>query len=204
MHGLDLRTEGKEESVSAPFTEEMCVEQRDEHEGVREKEEGWWSVNLVFAFLVLINFVVYLDRGIIPGASSEFVEFVEITTEAAKPDVYVGALQSAFIIGLSVAAVCFGSLAETYPRFYLMGVGLLLWNIAALFIGRLMSGVGEASFITVAPPMIQDYGGHHQGRWLSGFYAMIPFGTAVGFGYGSIVASISALRWPMAFLLLFP
>eukprot|EP00921_Rhytidocystis_pertsovi_P026664 GHVQ01043014.1.p1 GENE.GHVQ01043014.1~~GHVQ01043014.1.p1 ORF type:complete len:623 (+),score=110.28 GHVQ01043014.1:535-2403(+) len=82
--------------------------------------------------------------------------------------------------------------------------GLSWWmhSYKALFIGRLMSGVGEASFITVAPPMIQDYGGHHQGRWLSGFYAMIPFGTAVGFGYGSIVASISALRWPMAFLLL--
>ena len=56
---------------------------------------------LVIVIVVfLMNIVNFLDRGIIPGASEEFVEFITVSGPFRKDqDVYLGMLQSSFIIG---------------------------------------------------------------------------------------------------------
>lgn len=38
------------------------------------------------------------------------------------------------------------------------------------------------------------------GKGIGAFYAMIPFGTAVGFAYGSVIASTKH-GWPLAYFL---
>ena len=62
----------------------------------------------------------------------------------------------------------------------MVGVGLCIWVLATflsgiahrvdkyefLFVARMLSGVGEASFQCVAPPFISDLGG--DGKWSAG------------------------------------
>ena len=91
------------------------------------------------------------------------------------------------------------------------GRGLIVWISAAVIAGlarttrsysllllaRMLSGVGEAGFVTVGGPFIQDAGGAAMGLWLGIFYAAIPTGTALGYGYGAVIAS--AWNWSVAF-----
>jgi predicted MFS family arabinose efflux permease len=118
-----------------------------------------------------------------------------------------GLLQSAFIGGYSAASVVFGYLTTILPPFKVTAAGLLIWIIAiamcasassyyVLLGGRILSGVGEASFQAVIPPWIQDNAPREMvGMWLSIFFTAIPVGTAVGFGYGAVVSTALGWRW---------
>ncbi|PKA53911.1 putative sphingolipid transporter spinster like 3 [Apostasia shenzhenica] len=74
-----------------------------------------------------------------------------------------GVLSSAFMVGLLVASPIFASLAK-----------------------RLV-GVGEASFISLAAPFIDDNAPVAQKTaWLAAFYMCIPTGIALGYVYGGL------------------
>lgn len=56
--------------------------------------------------------------------------------------------------------------------------------------GRLLSGVGEASFVTVVPPLITETAPPgERGLWLSLFYTAQPMGAGIGYVYGSAMAT---------------
>lgn len=66
-------------------------------------------------------------------------------------------LQSAFVIGFTVAAPIFGHLSHRVRSTYLMSLGLAIWvgssalagfswNYYSLLLGRVLIGIGEASF----------------------------------------------------------
>jgi MFS family permease len=168
------------------------------------------------SFFVFANFFNYLDRGIIPGAASEFDGFIEGSVEfdddMSNVDTYLGLLQSAFVVGMSISMPIFANLVHTRPPFRLVGIGLAVWCVSAVLAGlskqtnsfsvlvlaRMLSGVGEASFQVVAAPYIQDNGGEAQGMWLGFYYTAIPFGTCVGYGFG---AAIATTDWSLAFYL---
>nr|GFD49317.1 probable sphingolipid transporter spinster homolog 2 [Tanacetum cinerariifolium] len=72
---------------------------------------------------------------------------------------------SAFMVGLLVASPIFASMAKSYNPFRLIAVGLSVWTFAAIGCGisigfwtitvcRMLVGVGEASFISLAAPFI--------------------------------------------------
>lgn len=76
-----------------------------------------------------------------------------------------GVLASAFMVGLLVASPIFAEATKRYNALRLMGVGLAIWTAAtlgcALSIGfwsillfRMLVGVGEASFVSLAAPFI--------------------------------------------------
>lgn len=57
---------------------------------------------------------------------------------------------------------------------------------------RLLSGVGEASFVTVVPPLITETAPPgERGVWLALFYTAMPVGAGLGYVYGSVLASSS-------------
>jgi len=175
------------------------------------------SPKFLCLFFVFANFFNYLDRGIIPGAASEFDGFIEESSEGIPKDhvdTYFGVLQSSFIVGLSISMPIFANLVHTQPPFLLVGIGLAVWCASAVVAGlaqqtnsytvlvlaRMLSGVGEASFQVVAAPYIQDHAGDAKGLWLGYYYTAIPFGTCIGYGYGAILAG-SPLGWSFAFYL---
>ena len=107
-----------------------------------------------------------------------------------------GLLTSAFFICYMVAAPFVGRLADLYPRRLLMVGGALLWSsvtlltaithsFETLFIRHTIIGIGEATFVTIAPAFLSDmFPEHRRGRVLSIFYLAIPGGTALGYLLG--------------------
>ncbi|KAK6776133.1 hypothetical protein RDI58_027134 [Solanum bulbocastanum] len=107
---------------------------------------------------------------------------------------------------------------EFVNPFRLIGVGLTVWTFAtagcglsinfwSITICRMMVGVGEASFISLAAPFIDDNAPVDQKTaWLGIFYMCIPTGIAVGYVYGGLVGSLLNWRWAFGIeaLLMFP
>lgn len=122
-----------------------------------------------------------------------------------------GLLPAAFMVGLLISSPIFAEAAKHAGGFRLIGVGLAIWSAATLgsalspgfmtlVISRMAVGVGEASFVSLAAPFIDDNApAAAKTRWLATFFLCIPSGYALGFIYGGIVAA--ALGWRAAFLL---
>ncbi|KAF3439140.1 hypothetical protein FNV43_RR17415 [Rhamnella rubrinervis] len=120
-----------------------------------------------------------------------------------------GVLSSAFMVGLLVSSPIFASLAKSHNPFRLIGVGLSVWTFATAGCGisfnfwsialfRMLVGVGEASFISLAAPFIDDNAPTGQKTaWLAVFYMCIPTGIAMGYVYGGLVGTY--LNWRYAF-----
>lgn len=164
----------------------------------------------VYCALVLISFLNYTDRAILPGSANEFLQLISSTLSTNRPDIYLGILQSSFIVGFSFASIIVGHLVHFRGPFYLCAAGLGLWvvstilsgigfyfdSFALLLIGRMMSGIGEASFVCIAPPWIAKYAPEgRQGRWLAIFYTALPVGTAFGYSYAAFIATFLGVHW---------
>ncbi|KFK34862.1 hypothetical protein AALP_AA5G203000 [Arabis alpina] len=118
-----------------------------------------------------------------------------------------GVLSSSFMVGLLIASPIFASLAKSFNPFRLIGVGLTVWTIAVLGCGssfafwfivlcRMFVGVGEASFISLAAPFIDDNAPQKQkAAWLGVFYMCIPSGVALGYVYGGYVGKHFSWRY---------
>lgn len=164
----------------------------------------------LFITLSVMNLLNFIDRGIIPGSTNEFNQFIENDLDTNTPDVYLGLLQSSFIVGLLIGMISFGHLIHFYGRFYLVAIGCSLWILAVFLSGisqavesyiflafaRMLSGAGEASLQVVVSPLIQEMAPEEQrGKWLSVFYTAIPVGTALGYAYSSLLAGSVGWQW---------
>ena len=154
------------------------------------------SLLWIFFFINLLN---YVERSIIPGSVVEIEEFVGRVI-GHDPATFVGMLQSAFILGFSVACVVFGFFVSLQSPFSVICIGLgvwtaatvmsgCAWNYASMFIARLFSGVGEAAFQIVVPAFIDDYSPKDLvGSSMSILYMAIPVGTAIGYTLSGYIA----------------
>ncbi|CAI8618022.1 unnamed protein product [Vicia faba] len=188
---------------------------------------SWFTPKRLLAIFCVINMLNYLDRGAI--ASNGVNGHRETCTggtcksgSGIQGDFNLnnfedGVLSSAFMVGLLLASPIFASLSKSVNPFRLIGVGLTVWTIATLCCGlsfdfwsitfcRMLVGVGEASFISLAAPFIDDNAPVAQKTvWLSIFYMCIPGGYALGYVYGGLVGSHFGWRyafWVEAVLML--
>jgi MFS family permease len=127
----------------------------------------------IILLLCLINFLNYVDRGIIPGAPEVFEDFIRNTLGVAvsRQALFFGILASSFIASYAIFSILFGYLSTYYPPFNIIICGMSIWCIATtccglaqyiesyylLLLGRVLTGVGEASFQCTAAPLIDDY-----------------------------------------------
>jgi MFS family permease len=168
----------------------------------------------VFVVLFVLNLLQYIDRGIIPGSTNQFSALVVLSLGTDSPDVYIGLLQSSFIIGFATASLIFARLVHYYSPFYLALVGMSIWCVAVLASGiavaldsyvllilaRCLSGVGESSLQCSIPPWIESKAGPgSKGSWLGLFYSAIPVGTAFGYTYSSLMSECCGAKY--AFIL---
>ncbi|XLS73692.1 hypothetical protein HN51_030557 [Arachis hypogaea] len=181
---------------------------------------SWFTPKRLLALFCVINLLNYVDRGAIAsngvnGSRGTCTEGGTCTSGTGiQGDFNLnnfedGVLSSAFMVGLLVASPIFASLAKSVNPFRLIGVGLSVWTVATLCCGfsfnfwsisvsRMLVGVGEASFISLAAPFIDDNAPVSQKTaWLAIFYMCIPTGYAIGYVYGGLVGSY--IGWRSAF-----
>ncbi|CAM8926691.1 unnamed protein product [Rhodiola kirilowii] len=181
---------------------------------------SWFTPKRLLALFCTINLLNYVDRGTIAsnGVNGERRSCTEdgtcssgsgIQGDFNLSDFEDGLLSSAFMVGLLIASPIFASLAKSFNPFRLIGVGLSVWIVAvtgcgfsfnfwSIAICRMLVGVGEASFISLAAPFIDDNAPPPQkAAWLGVFYMCIPSGIALGYVYGGLIGSY--FNWRYAF-----
>ncbi|XP_016201107.1 probable sphingolipid transporter spinster homolog 2 isoform X1 [Arachis ipaensis] len=181
---------------------------------------SWFTPKRLLMIFCVINTLNYVDRGAIASngvnGNLEICDDSGICTAATgiQGDFHLsnfqdGVLSSAFMVGLLIASPIFASLAKSHNPFRLIGVGLSVWTFAiagcgssfdfwSIAICRMLVGVGEASFISLAAPFIDDNAPVEQKTaWLATFYMCIPAGTALGYVYGGLVGG--QFNWRIAF-----
>ncbi len=157
----------------------------------------------ILGVLTAINFVNYVDRYLVAAVSPKFQE------ELGLSNAQTGFTISAFMLGYFLTSPAFGWLGDrrfakaggdaTTIRRWLMAIGVLLWSVAtaasglahgatSMVLARIAVGVGEASYATLAPTIIDDLAPPaKKNRWLAIFYLAIPVGSALGFLLGGVL-----------------
>ena len=166
------------------------------------QEGGVFALKL----LTLINLINYGDRLVASSLKSELQSAFNLND-----------FQSTFP-GLGMA-VCFTIFAGIFgwlndkrfvDRRIIVAAGVAFWSamtcltassnsFALLIIFRSLVGVGEASYGTVAGPILFDFFPVIDRNVAYGIYFLaVPIGSAIGYGLGGVVGS--ALGWRWAFI----
>jgi MFS family permease len=114
-----------------------------------------------------------------------------------------------FLLGYFVTAPLFGKLGDRMSRKRLIACGVLTWSAATVFSGiagtlgtliaaRVLVGIGEASYATLAPTIIDDITPpEKKGKTLAIFFLAVPVGAACGYLLGGMLQE--AWGWRAAF-----
>src|SRR5438045_5000660 len=101
-----------------------------------------------------------------------------------------------------------GVLADRWSRKVMIVLGALLWsattlltaithNYTELLVRHTVVGIGEATFVVIAPAYIADlFSIERRGRMLAYFYLAIPVGSAVGYIVGGLLGTKYGWRAP--------
>ncbi|KAG7671421.1 hypothetical protein KSW81_003559 [Nannochloris sp. 'desiccata'] len=161
-------------------------------------------------FLIIfccLQLLIYAERG---AFASNGIN-ASLKEEFSLSLIEDGLLPAAFMVGLLISSPIFAEAAKHTRAFYLIAIGLSIWAAAvfvsglsigffSLLLCRMAVGVGEASFVALAAPFIDDVAPPQaKAKWLAIFFLCIPCGFALGFLYGGLVAS--SLGWRFAFFI---
>ncbi|VDM97228.1 unnamed protein product, partial [Onchocerca ochengi] len=148
---------------------------------------SFWSAKrkcATIGILLLINLLNYMDRVTIASVLTQIQKYFDIGDSSA------GLLQTVFIVFYIIFAPICGYYGDRYNRKFIIEIGLIVWMIAVLLstlcgpthfylflLCRGIVGIGEASYVTVAPTIIADmYTGNRRSSALMVFYFAIPIG----------------------------
>jgi MFS family permease len=156
------------------------------------------------ALLVLtaLNLLNYADRNVL------FAVQPLVQDEFHLSKIQVGYLTSAFLGFYMIAAPFVGPLADRYSRKLIIALGAIFWSALTLLtavthtytqllIRHTLVGIGEATFVTIAPTFVADlFAQETRGRILGVFYLAIPVGSAAGYLLGGNLAPQHGWRFP--------
>jgi len=156
------------------------------------------------ALLVLttLNLLNYVDRSVLFAVQP----LVEAEFHLSKTQ--IGYLTSAFLAFYMIAAPFTGPLADRYSRKLIIVLGAIFWSALTLLtafthtywellIRHTLVGVGEATFVTIAPTFVADlFEEKTRGRIFGIFYLAIPVGTAAGYLLGGKLGPEYGWRFP--------
>jgi MFS family permease len=148
---------------------------------------------VILALLTGLNLLNYLDRLVISAVLPKIQE------ELVLSNFLGGLLATVFLVGYFATSPIFGALGDRVARKWLITLGVLVWSAATvasglaktgtgLLLARVVVGIGEASYATLAPTIIDDVTPpERRGRALAIFYAATPIGAALGYLVGGFV-----------------
>ena len=152
--------------------------------------------------LTALNLLNYVDRNVLFAVQPLVQDEFHVT------NAQIGYLTSAFLGFYIVAAPFVGPLADRYSRKLIIALGAFFWsgltlltavthNYTELLIRHTLVGVGEATFVTIAPTFVADlFAEEKRGRILGIFYLAIPVGSAAGYLLGGNLAPQYGWRFP--------
>lgn len=148
---------------------------------------------VVLALFTGLNLLNYLDRYVLAAV------LPKVQGELGLSNTVAGLLGTVFLAGYSVTSPIFGALGDRMRRTLLIALGIFVWSAAtcasglaagalSLLAARAFVGVGEASYATLSPTIIDDTTPEaRKGRALAIFYAAAPIGSALGYLVGGFV-----------------
>ncbi len=152
--------------------------------------------------LTALNLLNYIDRSVL------FAVQPLVQDEFHISKTQVGYLTSAFLLFYMIAAPFTGPLADRYSRKLIIILGAVFWSgltlltavthtYTELLIRHTLVGIGEATFVTIAPTFVADlFPEERRGRILGVFYLAIPVGTAAGYLLGGRLGTTHGWRFP--------
>ena len=152
--------------------------------------------------LTALNLLNYIDRSVL------FAVQPLVQAEFHISKTQVGYLTSAFLLFYMIAAPFTGPLADRYSRKLIIIFGAVFWSgltlltavthtYTELLIRHTLVGIGEATFVTIAPTFVADlFPEERRGRILGIFYLAIPVGTAAGYLLGGKLGPAHGWRFP--------
>src|SRR5271170_5926814 len=152
--------------------------------------------------LTALNLLNYVDRSVL------FAVQPLVQSEFHLSNTQVGYLTSAFLLFYMIAAPFVGPLADRYSRKRIIVGGAIFWSgltlltavthtYTELLIRHTLVGIGEATFVTIAPVFVADlFAEKMRGRILGVFYLAIPVGSAAGYLLGGNLAPHYGWRFP--------
>jgi predicted MFS family arabinose efflux permease len=175
--------------------------------GARERGRGAIrNPAVVLALLTTLNLLNYVDRYVMSAVLPRVQDDLHLSNFMG------GSLFTVFLIGYFATSPIFGTLADRAApggRKRLLMLGVSIWSAAtvasglvhgtaSLFAARAVVGVGEASYATIAPTLIDDLAAPAKNaRWMAIFSAASPVGSALGYVIGGAVEH--AHGWRAAF-----
>jgi len=158
---------------------------------------------VMIPLLFMLSFFVYYDRGGLSAALNSAQE--QLLDDRASQS---GAVASCYLFGFCVASPVFALLGARHPPLKMSAIGMFVWCIGAFTTGwpspswishfvwlagsRLLTGIGEASFLAFAGTIIDIIAPDHaRSLWLGTFYMGIPLGYAMGYAVGGTIADMS-------------
>ncbi len=158
-----------------------------------------WTALVLLTALNLLN---YIDRSVL------FAVQPLVQSEFHLSNTQVGYLTSAFLGFYMIAAPFTGPLADRYSRKMIIVLGAVFWSGLTLLtavthtywellVRHTLVGVGEATFVTIAPTFVADlFPEKERGRIFGVFYLAIPVGTAAGYLLGGKLGPHFGWRFP--------
>ena len=152
--------------------------------------------------LTALNLLNYADRNVLFAVQPLVQDEFHLSKEQ------IGYLTSAFLGFYMIAAPFVGPLADRYSRKLIIVLGAIFWSgltlltavthtYTELLIRHTLVGVGEATFVTIAPTFVADlFAENIRGRILGVFYLAIPVGSAAGYLLGGYLAPGHGWRFP--------
>ena len=167
---------------------------------------SWYALGV----LTLVYVLNFLDRVLI------YFMFTPIKAEMKFSDLQLGLLgATSFAIFYTVLGIPFGRLADRGSRKRLIAGGLAVWSVfsgltgfthsfEAMFLCRLMVGVGEATLGPAALSLLSDYFPVRMRASVTAIYSSaIAVGSGLALALGGQFESLLGWRWAF-FLLGFP
>ncbi|HSY21120.1 MAG TPA: MFS transporter [Polyangiaceae bacterium] len=172
------------------------------------------SPKLILALLTVLWLLNNLDRYVLAAVLAKVQGDLSLTNFVA------GWLPSIFLIGYFATSPVFGRMGDrgrasgsaasgAAVRNALLAGGVAVWsaatvasglaqNAASLMAARAFVGIGEASYGTLAPPLIDEIAPpDRKSMWMSIFSAATPIGAALGYLAGGAI--LHAYGWRAAF-----
>ncbi len=154
----------------------------------------------IVVLLTGLNFLNYLDRFIVAAV------LPRIQDDLLLSNFEGGLLATVFLLGYFLTSPLFGKLGDRVSRKRLIAFGVLTWSAATiasglasslitLILARVVVGVGEASYATLAPTIIDDISPpEKKGKMLAIFFLAVPVGSALGYLLGGYIQSVWGWR----------